>query len=78
MSDTGRKDFSDSTSPYPCDVRDVALEADPSSPAELGDKMTPNQSKSTTDSVKDTVTGMGDKVARFVPPPVPLPILPAA
>lgn len=30
--------------------------------------MTPNQSKSTTDSIKDTVTGTYDKAARYVSP----------
>jgi hypothetical protein len=43
--------------------------------AEVGDHITPDNSKSTTEKVKDTVTGAGDKVQRYAPSLPPLPPL---
>lgn len=59
MSDTGRKDLHDSTSPNhsPSHCRLTAF-------PEVADHATPNSSKSTTDKVTDSVSGVTDKVQR--------------
>jgi hypothetical protein len=69
MADTGRKDFHDSEFPitnYRYFVVSLTVGA------ELGDKITPDSSKSTTDKIGDSLTGAGDKIQRFVSSPPPL------
>ena len=62
MSDLGRKDIHESTSPssltHP--PSHCTLTAFP----EVADHATPNSAKSTTDKVTDTVSGVTDKVQR--------------
>lgn len=60
MTDSGRKDLSDSE----CSLPSHPLTRTDFIP-ELQDKATPDSSKSTMDKVGDTVTGVGDKAQRY-------------
>lgn len=69
MSDANRKDLSDSTSSF--FLKQCQNLQTLTSIPEVADKVTPDNSKSTTEKVKDTVTGTVDKVQRFVIPAFP-------